>query len=750
MTKKTLSKKIETKESENKGLYFSKLDKKNLEFIPSGSKLLDCVLGGGWPLGRMSNVVGDAAGGKCVKNGYILSGTFGLKKLDDLDSSYYKEGEPTQYTNNLAVSKNIFVNCSHLYKETINKTLLKIKTKKGFEIECSKNHPILTFDKDCETSFVKSEDLKIGDIACISKTTRVVGENVYYYIAKILGYLVANECSFEDGKISLSFDKDVLENDFIHSLDKFSVKYELDENSVILIDGNFINILNLYFNDKKITKIPQQILSSDMESQLLFLRTLFNYGVYDLKEETLSYKTSFERISIQLQLLLLNLGIICSRVRESDESWKITIESSYINLFNSLIGTDSTELNESKNSPKSEVIPNLLVRMFKDLKHFEKDDTEVFLSFVKNLDGRCITWNDLDHFIEITEPYKIYFDFTYYLDLQSSDLYFDSIVEIKEMHYEKAQTTYDVHVPEYHCFWCNGFISHNTLLAIEACANFKNKYPDGKIYYLESEAAFDKDYAEALGMPVESIIFIDDNPTNGLIKDYTIESWYENLESVIEEAKKHLQPIIYIVDSLDALSDRSEKDRKIDTGSYGANKAKKIGELFRRLSKEIDKTRMHLMIVSQVRDNIGVSFGETKTRTGGKAMDFYASQILWLAKLKKMTKTVRKQERVYGLNVRALCKKNKVGLPYRSCDYPILFGYGIDDLTSMIEFVEECEALDQIVHLIGDSKRTATKVEHIRKMDKEQRALVRKELEDFVVKLWEEIEVGFLPTGGKY
>lgn len=157
-----------------------------------------------------------------------------------------------------------------------------------------------------------------------------------------------------------------------------------------------------------------------------------------------------------------------------------------------------------------------------------------------------------------------------------------------------------------------------SLLAIEACANFNLQYKNGKIVYLEAEAAFDEEYAAALGMPVDKIEFAGDQ-----LKDFTIESWFEHLEKTIEDATKSGQPVLYIVDSLDALSDRAEKDREIDKGTYGANKPKLIGQLFRRTVKDMEKTRIHLMIISQVRDNIGVSFGEQKTRTDWQSHGFF-------------------------------------------------------------------------------------------------------------------------------
>lgn len=215
-----------------------------------------------------------------------------------------------------------------------------------------------------------------------------------------------------------------------------------------------------------------------------------------------------------------------------------------------------------------------------------------------------------------------------------------------------------------------------TLLAIEAIANFFLKYDDGWVRYVEAESAFDPAYAKALGIPMDQV-----EMEHGLD---TVEAVFDNLSNTRTRG-----PGLYIVDSLDALSDEAEMKRGISDGSYGAAKAKKLSELFRRLVRQVARQNICVMIISQVRDNIGVTFGEKHTRTGGKALDFYASQVIWLAHLKLLKQTKNKMERPVGVRVRAKCKKNKVGLPFRECEFTIRFGYGVEDTEASEEFLRE-------------------------------------------------------------
>jgi recombination protein RecA len=281
-----------------------------------------------------------------------------------------------------------------------------------------------------------------------------------------------------------------------------------------------------------------------------------------------------------------------------------------------------------------------------------------------------------------------------------------------------------------------------TLLAMEGMANFALKYPDGAMRYAEAEDAFDERYAEALGAPVSRIEFNGKNPMA------TIEDWYNDLNRWMDTQKD--RPGLYIVDSLDALSDDAEMKREFDEGTFGGNKPKQIGKLFRMINERMAEQRVHLMVVSQLRDKIGVTFGETKTRSGGKALDFYASQIMWLAEIGKIKRTVNGIERVVGVDVRARVKKNKVGLPFRECEYPILFGYGVDDLQAMVDWLFAVKR-DELLKEIGFSKTGAKiRINNIRNKGGAEAREMRNTLRALVRQEWAKIENSFLPQSSKY
>ena len=260
-----------------------------------------------------------------------------------------------------------------------------------------------------------------------------------------------------------------------------------------------------------------------------------------------------------------------------------------------------------------------------------------------------------------------------------------------------------------------------TLLAMEAAANFIKQYPEGDVQYKECEWAFDPEYASALGIPMDRITL----DQGGLT---TIEDLMRDVDILLDAKDGATTPTLYIVDSLDALSDEAEMDREVGKGNYGAAKAKMLSEFFRTRNPRLSKSNVCLLVVSQVRDNLNAGmFGKKHLRSGGKALDFYASQVIWLYNMGMTKRTRSKVERVVGVKVKAKNDKNKVSLPYRECEFAITFGFGVEDIQASRDWLKE----------VGDKEAPAPEAGD---------AALRK----YVIDKWNSIESGFIPTRRKY
>lgn len=222
--------------------------------------------------------------------------------------------------------------------------------------------------------------------------------------------------------------------------------------------------------------------------------------------------------------------------------------------------------------------------------------------------------------------------------------------------------------------------------------------------YDDAEAGVNFDTQMMYGFDV-----IDEDTT----PSYTIEDFEVNLQKELQEIGPD-EYLIYVLDSFDSLTSCAEIKRgeemrkKVDAGKwegkkdgYNLEKQYNLNEFFRLRRLDIRDRRCLLVIVSQVRENIGVIFGKRYRRTGGKALDFYSSQIIWLSETEKYYSP---EGLCTGISIKAFCEKNKVGLPYRSCYLNLMFNAGIDPVVSNLLYLYDLKTDE------GKTKATSHKI----------------------------------------
>lgn len=229
-----------------------------------------------------------------------------------------------------------------------------------------------------------------------------------------------------------------------------------------------------------------------------------------------------------------------------------------------------------------------------------------------------------------------------------------------------------------------------------ACAAHNKEFDDYELYLDDVESANEFDVRNLFGSSSAERI---KSPYEEGKSSETIEEFYFTIGRLLDEAR----PFIYVLDSMDALSSTAEIEKfeenrekyekgKETKGSYGDGKAKVNSANLRQIVSRLQSTKSLLIIISQTRDNITSTFAQ-KTRSGGRALEFYCSYVMWLAKLSKITKKVNGKDRSIGSQSRLKLTKNKVTGKYHEIDFPILYQYGIDDTDSMINYLLEEKAL---------------------------------------------------------
>ncbi|MPZ25123.1 MAG: intein-containing recombinase RecA [Micromonosporaceae bacterium] len=598
-----------------------------MRVIPTGSIALDIALGvGGLPRGRVVEIYGPEAGGKCLTADSYLWTDRGLETVAEL---FARCGQPASCTSRITDVSELGVRVVNERGElepvaalTHNnrKPVTRLTLRSGRTVTATSNHPLRVMTERGHIAWRTVGEIRPGDFVVSARFGAVeaaAGDGLSEDEAVLLGYLVAEgSLSSKTAVRFTNWDPEV-SGEYCRLMEQlFGVdvrNYDNKEFAVhsVRLRERFATEYGLDYVTAHGKTVPYRVRTAGHKAQRAFLSALFEGDGWIDPSSKIGLGTASEQLAREVQLMLYGLGLpvtVASKWNEDYQRyyWSVAINQAVAHRFLDEVGFRSARrraqvdrnFRRSRFDARFENIPHLadLIRDLRDDcggdREFDRIAGDLFRSDLNLACSRArlakiVEWGERRLGALSVSGRCI---LMHLRSLATQEYTYEEVVAVEDV---GKQPTFDVMVPQTHSFLANGILSHNTTLALHAVASAQKS--GGIAAFIDAEHALDPEYAKAIGVDTDALLV--SQPDTG-------EQALEIADMLVRSGALD----VIVIDSVAALVPRAEIEGEMGDAHVGLQ-ARLMSQALRKITGALNNSGTTAIFINQLREKIGVMFG---------------------------------------------------------------------------------------------------------------------------------------------